>query len=350
MEILQKPLEEGGLSLLDVKARNEAIEIGWLKTYLNFSPTRPTWATVTDLTIAAAAPPGLSPLAIVNCFLQNWPPPTRGPRATKLGHDIARMLKTAKKYGTSLAAIRLSPSLRAKLPAWYHLESKPRPLTNRESKCLLRKHKVKSVADLVKVSARLRNSMQPIPHVATPHCACEDCIMDRISSCNSPHACAEEALTRLHNITPRLNPINPGDLHDNLSLTPIRMTQNIVARADNKEILFDPSMTCKNDITECFRIFTDPNQVSPIPARRLYAVGLNLRHQKVTIYTDGACFNNGKANARCGSGVWIGPEDPRNDAIRVPGPRQSNQVGEIAAVIAAVNKIPTFWPILIKSD
>ncbi|KAH9051453.1 hypothetical protein EDB87DRAFT_1571679, partial [Lactarius vividus] len=105
MEILQKPLKEGGLSLLDVKARNEAIEIGWLKTYLNFSPTRPTWATVTDLTIAAAAPPGLSPLAIVNCFLQNWPPPTRGPRATKLGHDIARMLKTAKKYGTSLVAI-----------------------------------------------------------------------------------------------------------------------------------------------------------------------------------------------------------------------------------------------------
>ncbi|KAH9051428.1 hypothetical protein EDB87DRAFT_1571750, partial [Lactarius vividus] len=145
MEILQKPLEEGGLSLLDVKAQNEAIEIGWLKTYLNFSPTRPTWATVTDLTIAAVAPPGLSPLAIVNCFLQNWPPPTRGPRATKLGHDIARMLKTAKKYGTSLAAIRLSPSLRAKLLAWYHLESKPRPLTNRESKCLLRKHKVKSV-------------------------------------------------------------------------------------------------------------------------------------------------------------------------------------------------------------
>ncbi|KAH9022517.1 ribonuclease H-like protein, partial [Lactarius deliciosus] len=70
----------------------------------------------------------------------------------------------------------------------------------------------------------------------------------------------------------------------------------------------------------------------------------------ITIYTDGACFNNGKANARCGSGIWVNPEDPRNEAMRVPGPKQSNQIGEVAAIIAAINKIPNFWPILIKTD
>ncbi|KAH9083396.1 hypothetical protein EDB83DRAFT_2213105, partial [Lactarius deliciosus] len=152
-----------------------------------------------------------------------------------------------------------SLSLHAKLPAWYHLKSKPRPLTNRQSKCLLKKHKVELVADLVKVSARLRNSPQPILHMATPHCTCEDCIMDRISGCNSPHACAEEALTHLHDIIPRLNPIDSGNPHDNLSLTPTRTAQNAVARADNKEILFDLLMTCKNDITKYFRIFTNLN-------------------------------------------------------------------------------------------
>ena len=42
LKLLQKPIDEGGLNLLDIKARNEAIEIVWLKAYLNFSPTCPT--------------------------------------------------------------------------------------------------------------------------------------------------------------------------------------------------------------------------------------------------------------------------------------------------------------------
>jgi hypothetical protein len=35
---LCRPINEGGLDLLDVAARNEAIDIIWLKKYLNFSP------------------------------------------------------------------------------------------------------------------------------------------------------------------------------------------------------------------------------------------------------------------------------------------------------------------------
>ena len=56
LEMLQRPVEEGGLNLLDLKARNEAIEIIWLKSYLDFSPTRPAWAIVTDLIIDTTAP------------------------------------------------------------------------------------------------------------------------------------------------------------------------------------------------------------------------------------------------------------------------------------------------------
>ncbi|KAG1758457.1 ribonuclease H-like protein [Suillus occidentalis] len=44
------------------------------------------------------------------------------------------------------------------------------------------------------------------------------------------------------------------------------------------------------------------------------------------IYTDGSCLNNGKENAKCGSGVWFGRNDPLNKSIRIPGPYQSNQV------------------------
>ena len=56
LDTLQRPRDEGGLNLLDIQARNEAIELMWLKSYLNFSDSRPPWAIVTDIIIDAAAP------------------------------------------------------------------------------------------------------------------------------------------------------------------------------------------------------------------------------------------------------------------------------------------------------
>jgi hypothetical protein len=61
MSTLQQPIKEGGLNLLDIKARNEAIDLMWLKEYLNFSPSRPTWAVITDLLLNATAPCRTSP-------------------------------------------------------------------------------------------------------------------------------------------------------------------------------------------------------------------------------------------------------------------------------------------------
>jgi hypothetical protein len=56
LENLQTPINEGGLNLIDIRVRNDAIEIMWLKTYLNFSPSCPTWAKITDLIIDASMP------------------------------------------------------------------------------------------------------------------------------------------------------------------------------------------------------------------------------------------------------------------------------------------------------
>ena len=350
LEILFRPIEEGGLNLLDIKARNDAIEITWLRDYLNFSPSRPIWAKVTDLILKAAAPPGTSTLARINSFLQSWNPPTRGRRLTLLNNDTIRMLKAGRKHKTNLAAIRLSPDLRGHLPAWYHLKAAARPLTTRVAKCLMETHSIATVADLITASARLRNNGQIIPHTHDPQCLCNDCANDRVKGCNHPHECAADALARIHLIVPKLNPLEPGDIHDNLSLTPTRKNNNREARANDGKIRFDPSITCKRNLAECFRIFTNPSRISNLPARRTYTVGVNHRHQGITVYTDGACINNGKLDAQCGSGVWIAPNHAKNAAIRIPGPHQSNQVGEIAAIIAAIDSFPKFWPLTIISD
>jgi hypothetical protein len=78
LEHLHKPLNEGGLNILDIKSQNEAIEIVWLKDYLNLTPSRQMWARVTDILINASAPPGTSVIARINTFLQTWAPPTKG--------------------------------------------------------------------------------------------------------------------------------------------------------------------------------------------------------------------------------------------------------------------------------
>jgi ribonuclease HI len=114
--------------------------------------------------------------------------------------------------------------------------------------------------------------------------------------------------------------------------------------------MFDPSITCKETLAECFRIFTDPTKLTHQPAKRYRHIRPTPRCTEITVYTDGACINNGKQNAHCGSGVWFGPENQKNQAIRVPGEAQSNQVGKLAAVIAAINTTAPYQPLKIISD
>ena len=349
LEALQRPISEGGLNLLDIKARNEAIDIIWLKEYLRLTPMRPTWAKIADLLIEATAPERINKKARMNVFLQSWEAPIWGGRAARLDESMIRMIKVGKKYNLNLAAIRLSPELCSQLPAWYHLAAEPKAMTGIAPKCLLNRHKITKVADLMKASARLRNQDHAPEHQPNLLCICRDCVNDRINGCQQPYACAQEALQRLNLIIPRLNPLRTNE-HGNLSHTRTRKTQNEIARASQGAILFDPSVTDKDDLTECFRIFTDPERISDIPAERLHGRGRALRMPEINVYTDGACMKNGKADARSGSGIWIEPDHAWNKSLRVPGTIQSNQTGEIMAIIAAAATIPPNWPMKILSD
>ena len=346
---LYKPLNDGGLNLLDIQTRNEAIDLVWLRDYLNLTPSRQMWAKVTDILINAAAPPGTSAVATINTFLQTWEPPSKGPRAATLNQNIRRMLNIAKKHKTNLAAIRLSPGVRATLPAWYHPGAATRPLTNVKAKCLLKNHVAKTVKDMINIAKKLRERTRTRAHSPSQACICMECIQDRRKGCINPHACAVEAETRLNDIAPKYNPL-AIEHHDTLSLTPNRKARNTVARATDQGITFDPTITCKDGIEECFRVFTNPERISLTPASRRTQQGINLENEEIIVFTDGSCNNNGKRNARCGSGVWIGENHPKNSAIRVPGNNHSNQIGELVAVIAAVNSLPNFCKLKIVTD
>ena len=196
------------------------------------------------------------------------------------------------------------------------------------------------------MQTRRNNSL----HEQSPQCVCIDCINDRIEGCRDPHACALEAQTRIQLIFPKFNPLIPGERHNTLSLTRRYKERKKATCKTNGEIIFDLSITNKNNLAECFRIFTDPDKITNIPAKCLHNYSLNLSSQEITIYTDGVCYNNRKANIRSGSGIWIGLNDSRNKEIRVPGKDQSNQAREIAAEIIATTTVPPSWPLKIVTD
>ncbi len=50
------------------------------------------------------------------------------------------------------------------------------------------------------------------------------------------------------------------------------------------------------------------------------------------VYTDGACINNGKKNAKAGIGIYFGENDKRNVSKRVEG-KQTNNTAELTAII-----------------
>ena len=52
----------------------------------------------------------------------------------------------------------------------------------------------------------------------------------------------------------------------------------------------------------------------------------------LNIYTDGACSNNGKKNAKAGIGIYFGENDDRNISERISG-KQTNNCAELRAIL-----------------
>jgi len=53
------------------------------------------------------------------------------------------------------------------------------------------------------------------------------------------------------------------------------------------------------------------------------------------VYTDGACINNGKKNAKAGYGIYFGENDNRNMSKRIEEGKQTNNVAELMGIIEA---------------
>jgi hypothetical protein len=76
-ETVHAPSNVGGKDLLDIVARNEAITITWLKTYLSFGLECPLWCFVADELLAkkaVGADINVDEAMRLNTYLQSWAP------------------------------------------------------------------------------------------------------------------------------------------------------------------------------------------------------------------------------------------------------------------------------------
>lgn len=113
-----------GKKLLDIEARNKAIHLTWLKTYLNLGPDRATWTFFADVIISTDIPKSHTidndPESRIMPVLQTWTPESGG---STLPDDLKQMLKLARDYNVSVMAKNPSKEARENLPIWYHVHS-----------------------------------------------------------------------------------------------------------------------------------------------------------------------------------------------------------------------------------
>ncbi len=324
LEYTYLPVELGGLGILDLNARSEAIDIMWLRAYLDFGPNRPLWAYLADDLLATHVTKDVRPRQSqlrLNPFLQRWKPRARG-----LPSALTGMMSVARKYGARLEGLAFSNKILRAMPMWDHTYANRVALgrlsvPSRLLTCLQTRHAAMTVGDFLD----LANTLDNPTHVPSARCGCPECSRIRTDvDCENPHLCSTRARDMLKTLPDKWNPkVRQPEDFENESWN--KLTQEELS---NELVPFDRRVTTYGDLGHAFRIFTSPVPVSNdgIPMEVIED------GSALTVATDGSCLNNGEKNAQAGAGIFISEGHAGNRSFRLPEDlEQSNQTAEITA-------------------
>ncbi len=187
-ETLKSPREQGGLDILDLQARNKAIEAMWLKELL--AEQKPTWTFFAHNIIARAglkSEKNVDQSVKMNIFLQSF-----NAKKSYLPRDLQRILSIAKETGVRAEGIAFSREIIRKRPIWFHSEADPRiHLLTRSSAsiCLRDNHALWFVGEAEEIAQFLDD---PNHDSSTQglRCECYICTAMRDNlGCRNPNAC-----------------------------------------------------------------------------------------------------------------------------------------------------------------
>jgi len=185
LNLLCAPANQGSKDLLNLKCRNEAIELVWLKKLLSPAHKRPTWASFANaiLNHFAQRSPTVPKEARISCFLQSW-----NTSPTKIPSHLKRILKVAKAHKLSLDATTFHPDLLRSAPIWFHVGATQalNRLNNHHDAFCLRRHGVISVGEVI----TLTEQMLVYDHRPSNYCQCAMCAYIRSTyDCPQPNKC-----------------------------------------------------------------------------------------------------------------------------------------------------------------
>ncbi|KNZ79165.1 Ribonuclease H1 [Termitomyces sp. J132] len=339
--------ERGGKKILNIKLRNEAIELMKVKRYLKLDHSRPTWAIVADRLIGlniAKKWKASDSTSFQNTFLQYLDVDARS-KEDGIPPSLRRMFKTAGKYGVCFQPLMLSQNLQGKMPFWFHLEMKNTKylqLNSPTAHCLKVNHKVATVDDAEELERKTDPTINT-QHKGRQNCACVSCRAERQRGCENPNKCGIFTRDMLNKLGLQWNPKRP------------EMPRHITERdreIDGRErsLIFNPEIMIKENLGEGFRLFTKEQEYSRTDNEDYTRRTLN-NPTRVVVYTDGSCQKNRSVEAVAGAGAWFRPGDHRNLALRLPPTiEHSNNAEEAYAVLAAIQKVPWDASLHIISD
>ena len=246
--------------MFDLTARNQALQVMKLKSYLNLNPeTRAQWCYVVDMRFARhdLKTPKVDYESHINPFTQTW-----RVKRSELNHSLKDMLDCARKMGVKVGALLPRKSILLKLPMWHHFAEDPSKKhinNNARCRCLRGKHHAFEMGDAVTTSARLANP----DHIPNSRCLCQECVDDRtLRRCSNPHGCAMTARMKLDRILPQWDPRQAEE----------DMATDDGLEDDDNEIQVFRRPARENCLADCFRIFTNkkapPEENLPQPPMR----------------------------------------------------------------------------------
>ena len=342
IENMARDVAQGGRKMVDIAKRNMSIDLMWIKQYLNMGPNRPKWAYMVDEIFRMERPKSAKETHQMierwNPLTQDWKPKSR---STNIPRRVQNALRLARKCGVELEVREPSEETKREMPVWLHRKASrdaARIYKTEAAKCLKNNHCKHYMGQLLELTEGV-----PGEHWETNFCTCSSCREMSEKGCVHPDRCLKTAKKLIEAIAPEWR---PAGRHETGKVAP---NAGALAGGDQHDgVLVDMAWE-ETDLRSSIRIFTERESLMEVT--NLRGVGDEPQvEEELVVYTDGSCVGNGTAEARAGCGVWYGANDPRNMAIRVPGEKQSNQVGELLAILHAIKSTPGAQPLKICSD
>ena len=142
-DVVRNP-EQGGRKIMNITRWNEAIDLMWVKQYLDMEPDQPKWAFMMDKIFRMEWPKWAKETHQMN---ENWNPLIQDwklkVRSTCIPKRVHNTMRLARKHGVELEALEPTYETRHKIPVWLHRKANKEAaqlyMTDR-AKCLKNKH------------------------------------------------------------------------------------------------------------------------------------------------------------------------------------------------------------------